>query len=83
MSKRNKYSAGMLGAALIVGIGIGFCGGFVTGNRLGSKSAAETAVESRQEDNETALAVGESGTYDSQPAGSDSANGESEVEPSL
>ena len=31
MSKRNKYSAGMLGAALIVGIGIGFCGGFVTG----------------------------------------------------
>ena len=50
MSKRNKYSAGMLGAALIVGIGIGFCGGFVTGNRLGSKSAAETAVESRQED---------------------------------
>ena len=81
MSKRNKYSAGMLGAALIVGIGIGFCGGFVTGNRLGSKSAAETAVESRQEDNETALAVGESGTYDSQPAGSDSSNGESEVEP--
>lgn len=41
MSKRNKYSAGMLGAALIVGIGIGFCGGFVTGNRLGSKSAAK------------------------------------------
>ena len=31
MSKRNKYSAGMLGAALIVGIVIGFCGGFVTG----------------------------------------------------
>ena len=46
MSKRNKYSAGMLAATLIVGIGIGFCGGFVTGNRLGSKSAAETAVES-------------------------------------
>ena len=81
MSKRNKYSAGMLAAALIVGIGIGFCGGFATGNRLGSKSAAETAVESGQEDNETALAVGESKTYDSQPEGSDSANGESEVEP--
>ena len=28
--KEHKYSAGMLGAALIVGIGIGFCGGFVT-----------------------------------------------------
>lgn len=81
MSKRNKYGAGMLAAALVVGIGLGFCGGFVTGNRLGSKSAGEMTAESRQEDNETTLAIGESGSNDPQPAGSDNANGETEVEP--
>ena len=81
MSKRNKYGAGMLAAALIVGIGIGFCGGFVTGNRLGSKSAGDMTAESRQESNETTLAAGESETADSQLAGSDNAGGETDVEP--
>ena len=31
MDKKHRYSAGMLAAALIVGIGIGFCGGYLGG----------------------------------------------------
>lgn len=81
MSKRNKYGAGMLAAALIVGIGIGFCGGFVTGSHLGKSSSGEMAAESGQTENETNLSTGESVTADSQPTNGDVADGETEVEP--
>ena len=37
MDKKHRYSAGMLAAALIVGIGIGFCGGFAVGGHTGSR----------------------------------------------
>lgn len=81
MSKRNKYGAGMLAAALIVGIGIGFCGGFVTGSHFGKSSSGEITAESGQTENETNLSTDESVTADSQPANSDAADGETEVEP--
>ena len=43
MDKKHRYSAGMLAAALIVGIGIGFCGGFAVGGHTGSRQQNTTA----------------------------------------
>ena len=42
MDKKHRYSAGMLAAALIVGIGIGFCGGFAVGGHTGSRQQNTT-----------------------------------------
>ncbi len=81
MSGRHRYGAGVLAAALIVGIGIGFCGGFVTGNRMGSRSTAETAAESQQTGSETDLAIGESDETNQQMASGDTSSEETEVEP--
>lgn|GEM_PF-1581051 len=81
MSGKHRYGAGMLAAALIVGIGIGFCGGFVTGNRMGGKTTAETAAESQQVGSETDLAIGESGETNQQTSSGDTSSEETEVEP--
>lgn len=81
MSQHNRYGAGMLAAALIAGIGIGFCGGFVTGNRLAAKSSGQVVAESSQNNEQTNLSVGESGETAGQMASGDTSNEESEVEP--
>ena len=81
MSHHNKYGAGMLAAALIVGIGIGFCGGFVTGNRLSAKSKDTVVAESSQNNGQANLSVAESGETASQMASGDTSSEETEVEP--
>lgn len=81
MSGKHRYGAGVLAAALIVGIGIGFCGGFITGNRMVSRSAAETSAESQENNGDTDLAIGESGETNQQPASGDTSSEETEVEP--
>ena len=68
-----KYGVGMLAAALIVGIGIGFCGGFLTGSRVGAGSDNKSSIESKQETVDEHLSASEEepiGSYavDDEPA---------------
>ena len=76
MDKKHRYSAGMLAAALIVGIGIGFCGGFAVGGHTGSRQQNTTAgAEQNYETGD--LSMEESQKTES---GTDS-SGETEIEP--
>ena len=76
MDKKHRYSAGMLAAALIVGIGIGFCGGFAVGGHTGSRQQNTTA--GAEQNFETGdLSMEESQKTES---GTDS-SGETEIEP--
>ena len=76
MDKKHRYRAGMLAAALIVGIGIGFCGGFAVGGHTGSRQQNTTA--GAEQNFETGdLSMEESQKRES---GTDS-SGETEIEP--
>ena len=76
MDKKHRYSAGMLAAALIVGIGIGFCGGFAVGGHTGSRQ--QNMAAGAEQNFETGdLSMEESQKTES---GTDS-SGETEIEP--
>ena len=75
MDKKHRYSAGMLAAALIVGIGIGFCGGFAVGGHIGSRQ--QNTAAGAEQTFETGTLSAESRVTGS---GTDS-SGETEIEP--